>query len=159
MAEPIVMLFGLWAWIHPRNHELDGDRDPHEKWQFWGKGSPIVKHRDLLPWAVQKRLTRSICRFSSRLGCMGRRKHKFNHICQVAPMCPHRTANWHQFARRCQCAHIRGQIGVTWWIRLNRPSAAAMWSYVKLLWPLVLCIFWFTGAWFSYVSLVSSVSC
>jgi len=29
-------------------------------------------------------------------------------------------------------------IGVTWWIRLNRPCAAAMRPYVKLLWPLVI---------------------
>jgi len=28
-------------------------------------------------------------------------------------------------------------IGATWRIRLNRPYAAAMWPYVKLLWPLV----------------------
>jgi len=28
MAEPIVMPFGLWARTCPRNHELDGDRDP-----------------------------------------------------------------------------------------------------------------------------------
>jgi len=24
---------------------------------------------------------------------VGRRKHKFNHICQVAPMCPHGKAD------------------------------------------------------------------
>jgi len=52
-----------------------------------------------------------------------RRKHKFNRIRQVVPMCPS-LAHWH--------------IGATWQIRLNRPSAAAMRSYVKLLWPLVL---------------------
>jgi len=34
-----------------------------------------------------------------------------------------------------QCA-LPEHIGTTWRIRLNRPSAA-MWSYVKLLWPLV----------------------
>jgi len=38
---------------------------------------------------------------------VGRRKHKFSRIRQVAPM----------------------------WIRLNRPSVAAMRSYVKLIWP------------------------
>jgi len=27
---------------------------PHLKWQFWGKGSPTVKYRDFLLWAVQK---------------------------------------------------------------------------------------------------------
>jgi len=51
-AEPIVMPFGLWARTGPKNHELDGVQIPHEKRQFWGKGSPIVKYRDFRPWAV-----------------------------------------------------------------------------------------------------------
>jgi len=42
------------------------------------------------------------------------------------------------FARWCQCAHMRGHIVATWRIWLNRPSVAAMRSYVKLLWPLVM---------------------
>jgi len=33
----------------PRNHELHGVQIPHEKGQFWRKGSPIVKYRDFLP--------------------------------------------------------------------------------------------------------------
>jgi len=41
------------------------------------------------------------------------------------------------FARWCQCAQMGGHIGATWRILLNRPSAAAMRSYVKLLWRLV----------------------
>ena len=54
---------------------------------------------------------------------VGRKKHKFNRIRQVAPMCP------------------RGAyIGTAWWIRLNRSSAAAMRPYVNLLWPLVILI-------------------
>jgi len=36
------------------------------------------------------------------------------------------------------CAHMGGHIGAIWRIRLNRPCAAAMRSYVKLLWPLVI---------------------
>jgi len=32
-------------------------------------------------------------------------------------------------------------IGATWRIRLNRPCAAAMRPYVKLLWPLVICYY------------------
>jgi len=50
-AEPIEMPFGLWVWMGPRNNVLDGapDQIPHEKWQFLGKGSPIVKCRDFLP--------------------------------------------------------------------------------------------------------------
>jgi len=35
--------------------------------QFWGKRASIVKHRDFLPWAVQKRLNVAICHFSC--GC------------------------------------------------------------------------------------------
>ena len=46
---------------------------------------------------------------------VGWSKHKFNHIHQVALMCP----------------------GNTWRIRLYRPSTEAMRPYVKLLWPLV----------------------
>jgi len=48
-AEPIEMPFGLWARSGSRNHELDGVQIPHEKGQFWGKGSPIVKYRNFLP--------------------------------------------------------------------------------------------------------------
>jgi len=40
---------------------LDGVPDPPCQGQFWGKGRPIVKYRDSLPWAVQKWLNRSIC--------------------------------------------------------------------------------------------------
>jgi len=28
MDEPIEMLFGLWTWMNPRNHVLDGGPDP-----------------------------------------------------------------------------------------------------------------------------------
>ena len=58
-AEPIVMPFGLWAQTEPRNHELDGGPDSHEKEQFWGKWSPTVKYRDFMLCAVQKQLNRS----------------------------------------------------------------------------------------------------
>jgi len=43
-----------------------------------GKGRPIVKYRDFLPWAVQKRLNRSRCRLGYGFGLctrVGRRKH------------------------------------------------------------------------------------
>jgi len=33
---------------------------------------------------------------------------------------------------------MEGHIGATWRMRLNRPSAAAMRPYVKILWPLVI---------------------
>jgi len=44
----------------PKKSRIRWGPDPHKKGQFWGKGSPIVKYRDFLPWAVQKRLNRSI---------------------------------------------------------------------------------------------------
>jgi len=50
------------------------------------------------------------------------RKHRFNCIRQVEPVCP--------LEPMCP---MGGHIGVTWKIRLNRPSAAAMRPYVKLL--------------------------
>ena len=66
---------------------------------------------------------------------VGRRKHKFNRIRQVAPMCTISIvfARWkHKFNRICQMV-----LGTTWRIWLNHPSVAAMRSYVKLLWLLV----------------------
>jgi len=56
-------------------------------------GAPIVKYRDFLLWAVQKRLKPLIC----CLGCglwWAEGSHKFNRICLVAPMCPHGRAHW-----------------------------------------------------------------
>jgi len=45
IAEPIVMQFGLWARSASRNHEIDrGPDPPHEKGQFWGKGSAPPIH-------------------------------------------------------------------------------------------------------------------
>jgi len=41
------------------------------------------------------------------------------------------------FTRWHQCAQMGGHIGATWRIQLNRPSAVAMRSYVKLLLPLI----------------------
>jgi len=115
------MPFGLRTRMGPGNHVLDGVQIPHWKGQFWGgNGRPIVKYRVFLQWAVQKWLNRSIC----RLGCgFGWAKGSTSSII---------------FARRHQCAHMGGHIGATWRIHLNRPSAAAMRSYVKLLWPLVI---------------------
>ena len=92
---------------------------PHEMGIFQGKGSPIVKYWDFLPWAVQKWLNLLIC----RLGCgLGWAEESTSSVV---------------FARWCQCAHMGGHIAATWWIQLNHASAATMQSYVKLLWPLV----------------------
>jgi len=100
-----------------------GSRSPHKKGQFWGKGSPIAKYRDILRWAVQKQLNRLIC----RLGCgLGYAEGSTSSII---------------FARWRHCAHMGEHIDATWRIWLNHPSAAAMRSYVKLLWPLSLFTF------------------
>ena len=49
-AAPIEMPFGLRTRVGPGNHVLDGGPDP--PWEGailrWGKGHPIVKHRDTL---------------------------------------------------------------------------------------------------------------
>jgi len=74
-----------------------------------GANVPVVKYSNILPWSVQKWLNRSIC-------CL---------VCGLL------------FVRWCQYALIGAHKGATWRIRLNRPSAAAMRPYVKLLWPLV----------------------
>ena len=93
---------------------LDGVPGPHGKGQFWGKGAPIVEYRDT---AVTCAKTSEPIVMSFGLWTrVDRRKDKFSRI--------HR---W------CQCAHMGGHIGATGRIRLNRPSAAAMRSYVKLL--------------------------
>jgi len=128
-----------------------GVQIPHGNGQFWWIRATIVKYKQFRPGDVQKRLNRSICRLRCGLewakGCtsstalarwrqsarrhssatcaemveptdlpfglwsqVGRRKHNFNRIRQVAPMCP----RW------------RKHIAVTWRIRLNHPSMAAM---------------------------------
>jgi len=113
------MQFGLWARSGSRNHELYGGPDPPREGAILGKVSPIVRYRDFLSWAVQKRLNRLICRLGCGLGWVE------GSVSSIV------------FARWRQCALQCGHFGATWQIRPNRPSAAAMRSYVKLLWPLV----------------------
>jgi len=90
-AEPIQMPFGLWTRMGPSKHVLDGAKMPHAKGQLLGErtclGMPndtavsCAKMAELidLPFGLWTRV--------------GRRKHKFNHICKTAPMCPHGRAN------------------------------------------------------------------
>ena len=59
-VQPNEMPFGLWAWMGPRNHVLEGGPDP--PWEgavLRGKVPPIVKYRDTLWSSVQKRLNQS----------------------------------------------------------------------------------------------------
>jgi len=90
---------------------LDGVQIPLGKGQFWGKWAPIVKCRDTLRSPVWKQLNRLNLLFGLWTR-VGRRKHKFNCILQVAPMCP---PMW--------------TVRLQWWCSIN----------VKLLWPLVIC--------------------
>jgi len=75
-VQPTEIPYGLWTRMGPRNHVLDGGPDTHVKGQLLGErtcpGMPI----NSLSSAVQK-IAES------------QRKHKFNRICQVVPMCPH----------------------------------------------------------------------
>jgi len=117
------MPFGLWAQMGPKNHVLDGGPDPTmERGNFGEKGAPIVKYRDTLQSPVWKLLNQSSCHLDcdleiaqglSAVSCaetsepidlpfrlwtwVGRRKHKFNHMPQVAQMCPH---------GRAHCCHL-----------------------------------------------------
>ena len=120
-AEPIEMPFGLWARMSQRKHILYGAQIPHVKEQLLGKrharACPTI-----LPWTVQKLLNRSICHLGCGLGWAELSTSSIVFVRLRQPMCPHRRAHW--------------QPGECDW-RLNRPYAAAMRPYVKLLWPLV----------------------
>jgi len=144
-AEWILMPFGLWAWTGPRNHELNGGPDPQWEGAILGKGSPIVKYRDFLPWAVQKRLNWSICCLGYGLGWA------------------EGSTTSIVFTRWCQCVHIGGHIDATWRVWLNCPPAVVMQSHVELLWPLVIgqtiiflpCDFYLLSSFFSSPNLSS----
>ena len=104
--------------------DSDGPREPCIRWGpdppwegaiFRGKGRSIVKYRDSLQSSVRKRLNRLRCCLGYGLGLV------------------ERSTSSIIFARWCQCTIIGGHVSATLRIRLNRPSAAAMRPYVKLL--------------------------
>ena len=120
MAEPIEILFELWARMGPRNHVLDGvqsTRSPMGRVTF-GKMGTIVKYRDFLLWAVQKRLNHLICH-------SGGPKEA-----QVESYSPGGTNvfSW---------GGILAPPGEYDWTVHVRQHAMLL--YVKLLWPLVSC--------------------
>jgi len=55
------------GWAQVINRVRLGSKSPYGKGQFLGKGAPIVKYRDFLPWGVQKRMNGSI--LVCGLGC------------------------------------------------------------------------------------------
>ena len=93
---------------------------PNPTWegQFWGIGRPLYSIGNFC---------RELCKIAEPIGLpfelwtrMGRRKHKFNRIRQVAPMCPH---------EKTHCRHLANTI---------EPSVyGGDAPCVKLLWPLV----------------------
>jgi len=112
-AEPIEMPFGLRTRVGPGNHDCIrwGSRSP---WQ----GAILGREESTVSTGT---FCCELCKAAERVDLpfglwtrAGRRKHRFNRIRQVAPTCPHRKHS-----------------GATWRIRLSRPSAAAMRSYVK----------------------------
>ena len=119
-AEPIQMLFGLWTRVGPRKHVLYGAHiPPCEEAVISGKDMPgHARRHSAVSWA--KWLNRSICHLGCGLGCA------------------EGSTSSIVFAGWRQCALMGGHTGATWRIRFNRPSAAAMRPYVKLLWPLVI---------------------
>jgi len=115
----------FWFWMGPRNCVKCGSRSSWVR-EIFGKGAPIIKYSDFLPWAVQKWLNLSIC----HLGCG----------LEWAKEC---TSSF-VFTSWCQCALMGGHIDTTWRLWLNCPCAAAMRPYVKLLLPLgiiIICLF------------------
>jgi len=121
----VVMPFGLLARSGSRNHELNGSPDPPWEGQLWGKGSPIVNYWDLVLWAVQKRLHRSIC----RLGCgLGWAEGSTSSIV---------FTRWRQYASNVGTLAPPGEYDWTVVCGLDW-SVAAMRFCVKLLWPLVI---------------------
>jgi len=112
-AEAIETPVGLRTLMGPSKHVLDGAQILHAKGQLLGESACPGMPDVTLP--VQKRLNRSICRFGFGL------RWADGNISSVVP------ATWRQ------CALMEWHIGATWRIQLNRPSAAAMRLYVKLL--------------------------
>jgi len=49
MAEPIKMPFGMWTWMGPGTHVLNGGPDSHMRRGNFGEGYPIVKYKDCQP--------------------------------------------------------------------------------------------------------------
>ena len=95
--------------VGPRNHVLDGVQDPSVQEQFWG-GKGAARCKVYGPSAVS--CTKTAEPIDMPFGV------------------------WTRLAQGSMC-YIEVHIGAIWRIRLNRPCAAAMRPYVKLLWSVV----------------------
>ena len=96
MAELIETPFGLWARMGPRSMYYMEPRSPC-KWAVV-RGKDMVGH----PWRHSSmscaKMAEPIDLLFGLWSCVGRRKHKFTHIRQLAPMCPHGRAHWRHLA-------------------------------------------------------------
>jgi len=97
MAEPIEMLFGIWTWVGPRNHVLDGVQIAPCEGAIFGERTCLGMPDNNLLWAVHKWLKHSRC----HLGC---------------------GLEW---AQGSTC-YVGVHIGATWRIRLNHPCSVAV---------------------------------
>jgi len=82
---------------------------PQEAAIFVDIGAPVVNYRDFLPWPMQKRPNRLMCRSGYGLGWWAEGSTR-----SIV------------FAKWRQCAIMGGHISTTYRIRLNHLSAAAM---------------------------------
>ena len=145
---------GLRIRVGRRNHVLDGGSDPVGR----GKGRPVVKYTNSLPWALQKRLNRTRCRLGLGFGWAHGTMYQMG--LEVAPCegaifrangtsagMTDDTLQWaeQKWLNRSRCSfwlwtrmgprkHVFGGMhtGTTWRMLLNRPCAAAMWSFCKI---------------------------
>ena len=110
-TKPIEMPFGMLSGVSPRKHLLYGVWDPPcARAILRGKGRPIVKYRDLLPWAVKK----------------------------TAEPIEIRLENGPELAQGSICQITGVHIGARWRTQLNCPCAAAMRPFLSdYFWPLV----------------------
>jgi len=92
---------------------------------------PIVTDRVRVAWSV----CLSVCHTSSEPCKTGRTDRDAVWVVDSGGPKEADVQSYSVFARWRQCALMWGHIGATWRIRLNRPSAAAMRSHFKLLWP------------------------
>jgi len=113
--------------VDPRNHILDGGTDsPWEEAMLRGKGMPQNAWRHSWHRLCKNGWTN---RFAVWVVDLGGPKGAQSY----SPACT-----------SAQGVLIWGQDDATWWIQLNRPSAAVMLPWVKFLWPLLL---YLRGGW------------
>jgi len=110
MVEPIDLLFGLWTRVGQSKHQFNHIRQVapmctisivFARWhQCTGQYSAVSSARVAEPIDLLFGLwTRE-----------GRRKHKFNHIRQVAPMCPDGRVHWHHLENMTKSSICSGDV-------------------------------------------------